>query len=115
MQIVTILQKKGVSTMNKTLIERITALETEYNLLIRSNTSTLKEMQRIDQIEQSIPYVRAWKWELVREMLIEPERTATDCKIEGIDTSKLAQLDLLGTTKFDNAIFSSDRPSQNRE
>jgi len=54
---------------NRTLAERITALETEYNNLIRSNTSTLKEMQRIDEIEQSIPYVRAWKWELVRERL----------------------------------------------
>jgi hypothetical protein len=60
----------------RTLAERIHELETEYNNLIRSNTSTLKEMQRIDQIERSIPYVRAWKWELVRERLIEPEQNS---------------------------------------
>lgn len=54
----------------------ISALETEYNNLIRSNTSTLKEMQRIDEIEQSIPYVRAWKWELVRERLMQPDQNS---------------------------------------
>lgn len=58
-----------MTTTNAKLQTIITTLETEYNNLIRSNTSTLKEMQRIDEIEQSIPYVRAWKWELVRERL----------------------------------------------
>ena len=58
----------------KTLAERIQALETEYRQLIASETSTLQEMQRIDQIETLIPYVREWKWEAVRERLtgVEP-------------------------------------------
>lgn len=79
--------------MNKepyqTLAERITALETEYNQLIRSNTSTLKEMQRIDEIEQSIPYVREWKWELVRERLIEPEGSEIKPRVTVNATNKL--------------------------
>ncbi len=97
----------------QTLSARIQALETEYRTLIQSETSTLQEMHRINHIETLIPYVREWKWEAVRERLLKPERTITDCKIEGIDNSKLAELDLLGTTKFYNAIFSSDRPEQN--
>ena len=52
---------------------RITALESEYRQLIQSHTSTLTEMQRIDQIETLIPYVRDWKWEAVRERLLEPD------------------------------------------
>lgn len=79
--------------MNKepyqTLAERITELETEYNQLIRSNTSTLKEMQRIDEIEQSIPYVREWKWELVRERLIEPEGSEIKPRVTVNATNKL--------------------------
>ena len=53
---------------------RIQALETEYRQLIASETSTLKEMQRIDEIESLLFYVREWKWEAVRERLtgVEP-------------------------------------------
>jgi hypothetical protein len=63
--------------MNKTkptLATRIKALETEYTHLVKSETSTLKEMQRIDEIEQLIPYVQAIKWEIVRERLTRPEQ-----------------------------------------
>ena len=48
---------------------KILELETEYRQLIASETSTLQEMHRIDQIETLIPYVREWKWEAVRERL----------------------------------------------
>jgi hypothetical protein len=63
--------------MNKpkpTLATRIKALKTEYTHLVKSETSTLKEMQRIDEIEQLIPYVQAIKWEIVRERLTRPEQ-----------------------------------------
>jgi len=48
---------------------KILELETEYRTLIQSETSTLTEMHRIDQIETLIPYVRDWKWEMVRTRL----------------------------------------------
>jgi hypothetical protein len=51
---------------------KIAALETEYTHLVKSETSTLAEMQRIDEIEQLIPYVQAIKWEIVRERLTRP-------------------------------------------
>lgn len=54
---------------------RIKALETEYTTLVKSETSTLREMQRIDEIEQLIPYVREIKWEIVRERLLQPEHS----------------------------------------
>jgi hypothetical protein len=63
--------------MNKpkpTLATRIKLLETEYTHLVKSETSTLAEMQRIDEIEQLIPYVQAIKWEIVRERLLQPEQ-----------------------------------------
>lgn len=53
---------------------KILALETEYRQLIQSETSTLEEMKRIDEIEQLIPYMRSVKWEIVRERLLMPER-----------------------------------------
>lgn len=52
---------------------RILALETEYRTLIASETSTLTEMHRIDEIEQLLFYVRDWKWEAVRERLLKPD------------------------------------------
>ena len=55
-----------------TLATRIKALETEYKQLVKSETSTLKEMQRIDEIEQLIPYVHAIKWEIVKQRLNQP-------------------------------------------
>lgn len=54
---------------------KIAALETEYTLLVKSETSTLAEMHRIDQIEQLIPYVRDIKWEIVRQRLLQPEHS----------------------------------------
>ncbi len=59
-------------TMNKgdqKLRTKILELETEYRQLIASETSTLQEMQRIDEIEQLLFYVREWKWEAVRTRL----------------------------------------------
>jgi len=56
---------------------KIKALETEYTHLVKSETSTLAEMQRIDEIEQLIPYVQAIKWEIVRERLTQPEPRVT--------------------------------------
>ena len=55
-----------------TIATRIKALETEYKHLVKSETSTLKEMQRIDEIEQLIPYVHAIKWEIVKQRLNQP-------------------------------------------
>ena len=49
---------------------KILELETEYRQLIQSETSTLQEMHRIDEIESLLFYVREWKWEAVRERLI---------------------------------------------
>mgnify|MGYP000912517240 CR=1 FL=1 len=54
---------------------KIAALEPEYTLLVKSETSTLAEMHRIDQIEQLIPYVRDIKWEIVRQRLLQPEHS----------------------------------------
>ncbi len=54
---------------------KILELETEYRQLIQSETSTLQEMQRIDEIESLLFYVREWKWEAVRERLLKPEHT----------------------------------------
>lgn len=51
---------------------RIKALETEYTTLVKSETSTLREMQRIDEIEQLIPYVHNIKWEIVKQRLNQP-------------------------------------------
>ena len=53
---------------------KILELETEYRQLIQSETSTLQEMHRIDEIESLLFYVREWKWEAVRERLtgVEP-------------------------------------------
>ena len=48
---------------------KILELETEYRQLIQSETSTLQEMHRIDEIESLLFYVREWKWEAVRERL----------------------------------------------
>jgi len=56
---------------------KILELETEYRQLIQSETSTLQEMHRIDQIETLIPYVRDWKWEAVRERLTGTESRET--------------------------------------
>ena len=61
----------------QTLSARIQALETEYRQLIQSETSTLQEMQRIDEIESLLFYVREWKWEAVRERLTGVERGLT--------------------------------------
>lgn len=63
-----------MTTTKPTLATRIKLLETEYTNLVKSETSTLKEMQRIDEIEQLIPYVREMKWEIVRERLTQPEQ-----------------------------------------
>jgi hypothetical protein len=63
-----------MTTTKPTLATRIKALETEYTHLVKSETSTLAEMQRIDEIEQLIPYVQAIKWEIVRERLTRPEQ-----------------------------------------
>lgn len=54
---------------------KILELETEYRQLIQSETSTLQEMHRIDEIESLLFYVREWKWEAVRERLLKPEQT----------------------------------------
>ena len=48
---------------------KILELETEYRQLIQSETSTLQEMHRIDEIESLLFYVREWKWEAVRTRL----------------------------------------------
>ena len=56
---------------------KILALETEYRTLIASETSTLQEMHRIDQIESLLFYVREWKWEAVRERLTRTVAIAT--------------------------------------
>jgi len=55
---------------------KIKLLETEYTHLVKSETSTLKEMQRIDEIETLLPYVREIKWEIVRERLLQITQSA---------------------------------------
>lgn len=67
---------------------KIAALETEYTQLVKSETSTLKEMQRIDEIESMLPYVREIKWEIVRQRLLQPEQShATETEITNNNTN----------------------------
>ena len=51
---------------------KIKLLETEYTNLVKSETSTLKELHRMEEIEQLIPYVHNIKWEIVKQRLNQP-------------------------------------------
>lgn len=51
---------------------RIKNMEAEYKALLNSPSRTPQMMQRMEEIERVIPYIRDIKWEIVRERLLSP-------------------------------------------